>query len=231
LTKTFDISAYLVIGPENTKERPVSQIIALAVKAGFTCVQIRSKIASARDLIELVRETADVIAQSEYPDRVTLLLNDRLDVILAAREQGLKLDGIHIGQSDIPATVCRKYLGDDAVIGLSAKTIDLIEYVRNADTRQIDYFGAGPLHETATKKDCEVREDGKPATTSIDDISELVKLSTIPVVVGGGVKLADIPLLARTGIAGFFVVSAVSESDNPYQSACDLVEEWKKYKA
>ena len=79
----------------------------------------------ARELIALCREAADVLRELGKSDEVVLLVNDRLDVALAAREAGIKVDGIHVGQSDIPAGVCRKYLGDDAVIGLSARDLSM----------------------------------------------------------------------------------------------------------
>ena len=229
IRKKLDISAYLVVGPENTKGRPVASIIKDAVEAGFTCVQIRSKIASAQELIQLTRQASEAIAQVGKSEEVTLLVNDRLDVVLAARKQGIKVDGIHVGQLDIPVDVCREYLGENSIIGLSARTHEMFEYIRTEDVSQIDYFGVGPVHETATKPDCGLDSDGKVVTRSFDEISELVKFSKIPVVVGGGVKLVDIPPLAQTGAAGFFVVSAVSEADNPKQAAAELVKAWRQY--
>ena len=67
--------------------------------------QIRSKTASARQLIQLTGQAAGVIAQAGKTGRVTLLVDDRLDVVLAARQQGIKVDGIHVGQTDIPVAV------------------------------------------------------------------------------------------------------------------------------
>jgi thiamine-phosphate pyrophosphorylase len=230
IREKLDISAYFVVGPENTKGRPVAQMVKDVVEAGFTCVQIRSKTASARELIELTRQTSEVIAAAGKSNEVALLVNDRLDVILAARKQGIKVDGIHVGQSDIPVQVCREYLGDDSIIGLSARTHELFDYIKTVDVSQIDYFGAGPLHETKTKPDCGLDWDGKVITRNFANITELAKLSPIPVVVGGGVKLADIPQLAKTGINGFFVVSAVSEADEPKLHAAKLVEAWKSSK-
>ena len=216
MRKNFDISAYLVVGPENTLGRPVADVIRAAVANGFTCLQIRSKTVSARELIALCREAADV-----------LRVNDRLDVALAAREAGIKVDGIHVGQSDIPAGVCRKYLGDDAVIGLSARTNELLDYVRHADTSAIDYFGAGPLHETPTKKDCGRDAEGHVITRSFAELTELHRISPVPVVVGGGVKARDLPALRKTGVDGFFVVSAVAGADDPAAAARELVKTWQ----
>ncbi|MBP3041365.1 thiamine phosphate synthase [Bacillaceae bacterium Marseille-Q3522] len=227
IRKKLDISAYLVIGPENTKGRPVAPIVKDAITSGFTCVQIRSKTASARELIRLTGQAGEVIAELGKSDEVALLVDDRLDVILAARKQGIKVDGIHVGQSDIPPEVCREYLGEDSIVGLSARTHELFAYVKTADVSGIDYFGAGPLHESKTKPDCGLDPDGKVITRSFSDIAELARISPIPVVVGGGVKEKDIAPLAQTGIDGFFVVSAVSEASDPRAAAAALVEAWK----
>ena len=129
----LDISAYLVVGPENTMGRPVSDIVRAAVQAGFTCVQIRSKTASARELIALTGQAAAVLAEEGCSERAALLVDDRLDVVLAARKQGIKVDGVHVGQSDIPPEICRAFLGEDAIVGLSAPTGELLDYVRTTD--------------------------------------------------------------------------------------------------
>ena len=227
IRERLDISAYLVIGQENTT-RPVEEVVAAAVGEGFTCVQIRSKVATAREMIATLDKSARAIRELGKSDSVALLVDDRLDVVLAAREAGIKVDGVHVGQSDIPVEVCRKYLGANSIVGLSARTEELIDYVKAADVSQIDYFGAGPLHETQTKTDCGRTVDGRIITHGFEELAELVKVSSIPIVVGGGVKLKDIPALAATGVDGFFVVSAVAGADNPKLAARELVQAWRK---
>ena len=222
----FDLSAYLVIGPENTNGRPIARVIAEAVCAGFTFVQIRAKHTDAREIIDLTRAAADVIAAQEKSDTVTLVVNDRLDVVLAAREQGVKVDGVHVGQTDIPPDVCRKYLGADAIIGLSARTSELLDYVSHCDTSCIDYFGAGPLHATPTKPEAGRTASGEIVTRSLEELTQLHHISPVPVVVGGGVKAADLPALKATGVEGFFVVSAVAGAMHPYAAAEELVRIW-----
>ena len=223
----LDISAYLVIGPENTLGRPVADVIAQALAAGFTCVQIRSKECSARDLIRYTAEAADVIAAAGKSDSVALLVDDRLDVLPAAREAGVKVDGIHVGQTDIPVEVCRKLLGPDSIVGLSARADEMLEYVKTADMSLVDYLGVGPLHETPTKTDCGLAADGTIITKSIEDLKDLAQASPVPIVGGGGVKLADIPLVKSTGVDGFFVVSAVCGAEDPEAAARELVEAWE----
>ena len=222
----FDLSAYLVIGPENTSGRPVARVIAEAVRAGFTFVQIRAKGADAREVVELTRAAADVIAAQGKSDAVSLVMNDRLDCVLAAREQGIKVDGVHVGQTDIPVEICRKYLGADAIVGLSARTTELLDYVAHCDTACIDYFGAGPLHPTATKPEAGRTASGEIVTRSLDELAALHRISPVPVVVGGGVKAADLPALRATGVEGFFVISAVAGAEHPYSAAEELVCLW-----
>ncbi len=210
----LDISAYLVIGQENCT-RPVEEVVAAAVDEGFTCVQIRSKVATAREMIATLEKSARAIRELGKRDSVALLVDDRLDVVLAAREAGIKVDGVHVGQSDIPVAVCRKYLGADSIVGLSTRD------VANIDTNLVDYAGVGVLHPTDTKSDAS-------SVISLDEISALVKVSRVPIVVGGGVKLKDLPALKSTGVQGFFVVSAVANAPNPRLAARELVAAWRR---
>lgn len=223
----FSIEKYLVVGPENTLGRPVVDIFRDAVEAGFTCVQIRSKVASAKELIALAVEVSDLLKTMRKSDEITLLINDRLDVALAAREAGAKVDGIHVGQTDIPVSVCRKYLGEDAVIGLSAPTGDLTRYVQEGNFKDVDYFGAGPLHETATKRDCGLDDEGNIIYRTLDEIKKLVSISPLPITIGGGVKAEDMKSLVETGVDGFFVVSAIASAEDPKAAAEELVRRWE----
>ena len=224
----LDISAYLVLGPENTLGRPVGDVVAQALDAGFTCIQVRSKVASAREIIALTGDAAQAIAQAGKTGQVALLIDDRLDCVLAAREQGIAVDGVHVGQSDIPVEVCRKLLGPDAIVGLSARCEEMLEYVKTADMSLVDYLGIGPLHETETKRDCGRAADGSIITKSFEDLAALHAASPVPIVVGGGVKTADLPQLKATGVDGFFVVSAVCSADDPYAAAKELVDTWQQ---
>lgn len=231
MREALDISSYLVIGPENTLGRPIGDVIGAALGAGFTCVQVRSKVCSARELMACAEVAAQTIERAGASERVALLVDDRLDVAYAAREAGVKVDGVHVGQSDVPVEACRKLLGPDAVVGLSARADEMLEYVKTADMSLVDYLGVGPLHETATKPDCGRAEDGTVITKSLDDLRSLAEASPVPIVVGGGVKAADIPLVASTGVDGFFVVSAVCAADDPARAARELVGAWKAARA
>ena len=216
IRENLDISAYLVLGPENTLGRPVGDVVRQALDAGFTCVQVRSKVCGARELMACAQEAADAIADA-----------GKQDVALAARDAGIKVDGVHVGQSDVPVEVCRKHLGEDAVVGLSARAHEMRAYIETADMSLVDYLGVGPLHETATKPDCGMDDDGRIITRSLEELANLHRVSPKPIVVGGGVKAADIPALAKTGVEGFFVVSAVCGAEDPRATAAELVDAWR----
>lgn len=223
----LDISAYLVLGPENVAGRSVGDVVAAAVSEGFTCIQVRSKVCSARELMACAGEAARSIARCGASESVALLIDDRLDVALAAREAGVKVDGVHVGQSDVPVEVCRRFLGESGIVGLSARPDEMLEYVKTADVSCVDYFGVGPLHRTATKPDCGLDESGNVVVKTLGEIEALVAASPVPIVVGGGVKRGDLPALGKTGAAGFFVVSAVCAADDPARAAAELVSAWR----
>lgn len=92
----FDVSKYFIVGPENTLDRNVEKIIEAVIEEGFTFIQIRSKVASARELIDLCVKTSDIIKKLNKEDQVSLVVNDRLDIVLAARELGAKVDGLSL---------------------------------------------------------------------------------------------------------------------------------------
>ena len=98
--------------------------------------------ASAREIIALTGDAAQAIARAGKTGQGRLLIDDRLDCVLAAREQGIAVDGVHVGQSDIPVEVCRKLLGPDAIVGLSARCEEMLEYVKTADMSLVDYLAS-----------------------------------------------------------------------------------------
>ena len=226
--KALDLSSYLIVGPENTKGRPVPDIVRAALGAGFTCVQVRSKIATAREMLALVHACADVRAELGLAERVALLVDDRLDLVLAARVLGIAVDGVHVGQTDVPPDICRELLGPDAIVGLSAPREELLRCIRAGDLSCVDYLGAGPLRPTASKPDAGLLPAGTRHLRTMGELRTLAQASSIPIVVGGGVTEADLPAIKETGAAGFFVISAVAGADEPARAAQELVTTWRQ---
>jgi thiamine-phosphate diphosphorylase len=225
LRNSFDLSVYFVVGPENVNGRDFRNVIRQAHEGGITFLQVRSKTASARELMECGRIAAEAIQKAGKETKTALVIDDRADVALALRLEGVKIDGVHLGQSDLPVEYARRMLGENAIIGLSARSKDLFGYIRDFKGGMADYFGAGPLHATPTKPDCGL-VDGTVLERTLDEIKRLKELSPLPVVVGGGVKPADLPGLKAAGVDGFFVVSAIAAAEDPFAAAKALADAW-----
>jgi thiamine-phosphate pyrophosphorylase len=114
----FDPTLYLVTDPELARGRPLTDIVAAAIRGGATMVQLRDKRAGGRALLEMARALKAVLD----PLGVPLIVNDRADVAHAAGAAGC-----HVGQKDLPAAAARAILGSDAILGIS---IDALEQVR-----------------------------------------------------------------------------------------------------
>jgi thiamine-phosphate pyrophosphorylase len=146
---SLDLSLYLVTDTAIAAAagHSVLSVVREAVAGGVTVVQLREKHATAREFLELTRAVAEAV-----PESVTVIVNDRVDVFLAARKLGARVGGVHLGQSDLPPTVAREMIGPDAVLGLSASTRAQLHDAQN-DPGAIDYVGIGALHATTTKAD------------------------------------------------------------------------------
>ena len=223
----FDLRAYFVVGSDDTKGRPVADVVAAALRGGATFIQLRAKHADARDLTAMAESIAAVIAQAGKADTVAFVIDDRVDAAWQCRELGIKVDGVHIGQDDMAPEQARALLGPDAIIGLSAEILPHIKTANALPDGTIDYIGAGPLHYTATKPDAAaVEADGTKHALGIAGAQLLCEASRYPVVVGGGVHADDVPALARTAADGWFVVSAIAAADDPERATRELLQAW-----
>ena len=146
----FDMSAYFVVGPQDCKGRPVTDVVDDALRGGATFIQLRAKDADAKDITEMARDIAQIIEDDGKSDSVAFVIDDRVDVVWQARNKGIKVDGVHIGQTDMEPREARALLGEDAIVGLSAETESLVKLINELPNGCIDYIGAGPLHVSTT---------------------------------------------------------------------------------
>ncbi|MGF3057453.1 thiamine phosphate synthase [Microbacterium sp. YY-01] len=205
---------YLVTDQALCGERGVIKTVRCAVDAGVSTVQLRDKNSDAATQLRTLEALAGVIA-----GRARLLINDRLDVAVAARQRGIALDGLHVGQSDDSAPRARDLLGPDAIIGLTANTREHFNTVAQWPPGTVDYLGVGVIRPTSTKPD-------HPPALGIDGFAQLAGTNTVPCVAIGGVKLSDIAPLRRAGAAGVAVVSAICAADDARATADAFVRAW-----
>lgn len=188
----FDLSAYFVVGPEDCKGRPVTDVVDDALRGGATFIQLRAKKMDAKELTETARDIAQIIEDNNKSDTVPFVIDDRVDVVWQARNKGIKVDGVHIGQTDMEPREARALLGEDAIVGLSAETESLVKLINELPAGCIDYIGAGPLHVSTTKPEASVGgNDGSGHTLDEEQINTICAASDFPVVVGGGVTADD----------------------------------------
>lgn len=191
---------------------------AAAAAAGAGVVQVRAKHLLAGELLELVLDVASAVADVAPDTRV--LVNDRADVAHAARRRGAPVHGVHLGQADLPVGEARALLGADALVGLTAGTLD---HVREAGARtgahRPDYLGSGPFRPTPTK------DVGRPPI-GLAGYPLRTAATQLPVVAIGDVTLADVAPLSRTGVAGVAVVREVMGAADPGAAAAACLRAW-----
>lgn len=210
-----DLSVYLVTDSRLAAAagHDLVDLVLASVDGGVTAIQVREKEASAREFLATVTR----LGQS-LPEGVALLVNDRVDVFLAARSAGVRVSGVHVGQSDLPVAAVREMIGPDALLGLSASTPEQLEDAA-AHPSRVDYVGIGALHPTATKLDA-------PAALGHDGFARLVAASGRPAVGIGGVAEEDLPRMRAAGAAGAAVVSAICSAPDPAEAARRLRAAW-----
>ena len=224
----FDMSAYFVVGPQDCKGRPITDVVDDALRGGATFIQLRAKNTDAKDLTLMAQDIAQIIEDNDKSDAVAFVIDDRVDVVWQARNKGIKVDGVHIGQTDMEPREARALLGEEAIVGLSAETESLVRLINELPNGCIDYIGAGPLHVSTTKPEASVGgNDGSGNTLDEDQINTICTASDFPVVVGGGVTADDMEMLARSKAAGWFVVSAIAGADDPEAATREMVTRWK----
>lgn len=225
----YDLRYYFVVGPQDCGNRPITDVVAKALDGGASMIQLRAKPADVRDIVTMAADIAEEIRGHHASERVALVIDDRVDAALVARQHGIKVDGVHIGQSDMDPVSARTLLGNDAIVGLSAKTLQEVQDANALPAGTIDYLGAAPLHATATKPEAGIpTADGTQGTLDEAAINALCECSQYPVVVGGGVHVDDIPMLARSKADGWFVVSAIAGAADPEHATTALVDAWTR---
>lgn len=204
----FDLSLYLVTNRDGMSDKEFFEKIEDALKGGVTLVQLREKTAPAREVIELAKKLKNLCHSYDVP----LLVDDRVDIALAA-----DLDGVHLGADDMDVADARRILGNDKIIGSTSKSLEwaLAEWKKSAD-----YLGVGAIYDTTTHV--------KTKRTSVETLKEINDSIDIPTVAIGGLKLDNLDILKGSGASGISVVSAIMESEDPYEDSKNLRKKAKE---
>ncbi len=196
----MDFGLYLVTDRFLAGGRALEQIVRESVAGGVTVVQLREKDAGTREFLE----QAFALRQAASELGIPLIINDRVDIALACRA-----DGIHLGQEDMHCALARRIAGKDMIIGVSVSTAD---EALEAEADGADYLGVGPLFATPTKS------DALPAT-GLGVLSTIRRAVGIPLVGIGGITYTNAGDVIRAGADGVAVVSAIIASPDPGTAA------------
>ena len=185
------------------------EITRLAIAGGADTIQYRQKSGSTREMIEIARNMKRLCSEAG----VVFIVNDRLDVAIAA-----EADGVHLGQDDFPIPMARELLGEGRIIGGSAATLD---EARKCLSEGADYVGFGPVYPTSSK------DDAGPVS-GIDILKQVVEIIPLPIIAIGGVGAENIPDVMRAGAHGIAVISAVCCQDDPEEATRSLYQALNK---
>jgi thiamine-phosphate pyrophosphorylase len=180
----------LVTDRTQTGGRSLPSLIQQAVDAGLSAVQLRERDISTGEVRALAREIQSILE----PRAVPLIVNDRVDLVLA-----MDLDGVHLRANSLPVSVARRLVGADRLVGVSTHSISEVE---QANRDGADYVLFGPVFETPSK-----RPFGPPFGLAV--LTEVCRRSVIPVFAVGGVTSVSVPDIRRAGAHGVAVIGAI----------------------
>lgn len=213
MRRSFDPTLYLVTDTALSRPRPVADVVRAAVAGGVTTVQVRDKTASRRELLELTRAVRAALA--DRPD-VAVWVNDAVDVALLAG-----VDGVHLGQDDLPPAEVRALLGPDRLLGFSVSSVAELDVARALPAGTVDVVGIGPVWTTPTKPDAGSAL-GPDGVRALADAARAAGLGTVAI---GGIDASRAAEVTATGVDGMCVVSAVCTAPDPAAAARALRSE------
>ena len=198
-----DLSLYLVTDRGCAGARGVLEVVRAALRGGVSMVQLRDPLAKTAELVAEARALLRLLE----PHGVPLIINDRVDVALAAGAHG-----VHIGQSDMRAADARALLGPQRLLGFS---ISSLAQLRAAELPLLDYLGVGPIFDTPTKPDAD------PAI-GLAGLSEIAAHCPLSIVAIGGLNASNAEQVIEAGAHGIAVVSAICAAAEPERAAREL---------
>ena len=186
-------------------DRSLLEALRAALKGGVRCVQLREKEMPISDLRTLARDVRALT--KEFGAR--LLINS--DVELALECQA---DGVHLGIASSSVATARRKLGKDAIIGLSAHSLDDLH---SAEREGADFVTFSPVYATPSKA-----AYGPPQ--GVDKLREFCRRATIPVFALGGIKLERVAEVLDAGAVGVALISAILAQADPEAATRDFLQ-------
>jgi thiamine-phosphate pyrophosphorylase len=202
---SVDLSLYVLVDPAQAKGRSLADVAVAAARGGATLIQLRDKSGETRTLVEEARAIKRALAGNGVP----ILVNDRVDVALAAGA-----DGVHLGRDDLDPITARRILGPRAIIGATVRAdADVAALAPGA----IDYVCIGGVFATTSKDN----PDPPIGVNGLAHLARLVRelMPGMPVGAIAGIDEGNAAEVMRAGADGVAVVSAVTAASDPEAAA------------
>jgi thiamine-phosphate pyrophosphorylase len=201
----IDLRLNAIIDPEHAGGRQLTDLARQYAGGGATLVQLRDKLSATRGMVEEARAIKKVLA----PFGIPFVINDRVDVALAAGT-----DGVHLGQEDMAVQDARRLLGSGAIIGFSVKSVAEAEA---AQIDMIDYVGSGGVYATLSKQ-----QKNPPIGPS--GLARIIaalrrRAPDLPVCGIAGINSSNAAEVIAAGADGVAVISALSRTPDPAAAA------------
>lgn len=161
------------------------------INGGATFVQLREKHLTPIDFLR----DAEAASKVAGNNRVTLIINDRVDIAMA-----ISARGVHLGQDDMPVEAARRLVQDETLIGFSTHTQPQME---TAVRLPIDYVAFGPVFTTSTKQD----QDPPVGLEQLRAVRNIA--ADLPLVAIGGITAANVQAVLEAGADSVAVIASV----------------------
>ena len=188
------LQLYAVTDRSWLRGRTPAQQVEEAIKGGATMIQLREKELDDEGFLQLALELKELCHRYQVP----FIINDRVELALK-----IGADGVHVGQEDMKAQDVRALIGENMILGVTAKTV---EQSVAAEKAGADYLGSGAVFGSATKTNA--------LPLSRKKLHEICSSVKIPVVAIGGIHRENILQLKDTGISGAAIVSGIFAAEN-----------------
>jgi thiamine-phosphate pyrophosphorylase len=203
-----DVRLNAIVDPERANGRSLVELTRLVVAGGATLIQLRDKLGGTRKMVEEARAIHAALNGSGVP----LVINDRVDVALA-----VGAGGVHVGQDDMRVADARWLLGDNAIIGLSIKSV---AQANEAPIEHLDYVGVGGVYATTSK-------DNPNPPIGLDGLRAIVdalraRKPDLPIVGIAGIDATNAAAVIGAGADGVAVISALSMKRDVEAAAREL---------
>ena len=198
----LDTTLYFITDSTGFEHDEFLRRVHSALEGGITIIQLREKNRTTREYIDIANDVHAITREFGVP----LIIDDRIDVMLA-----IDAEGVHVGADDMPVAVARKLIGQDKILGATAKTV---EAATKAYEDGADYLGVGAIYPTTTKV--------KTVLTSTETLDAITKAVPIPVNAIGGLNKDNLGVLRGINIAGVCAVSAIMKAGSPKLAAEEL---------